>query len=117
MPKRILAQSGNRLDFVAEEEGVAMATHILREANSRMGARLAVEAHIVANRIANGKPLVAQVSACGFLIAPGICRAPTSPPSLKPLLGSLLQSPLKNGQALLGAFAESVVAVAGILLA
>jgi len=40
-----------------------MATHILREAYGRMEARVAVEAHIVANRAANGKPLVAQAPA------------------------------------------------------
>jgi hypothetical protein len=31
---RIFAQSGNRLDPVTGEEEVAMATHILRDANS-----------------------------------------------------------------------------------
>jgi hypothetical protein len=44
MLRRIFAQSGNRLVFVTEEEGVAKATHILREAYSRMEVRVAVEA-------------------------------------------------------------------------
>jgi hypothetical protein len=63
---RIFAQSGNRPDFVSGEEEVAMATHILRVANSRMETRLAVVAPIVANRAANGKPLVPRASARWF---------------------------------------------------
>ena len=56
-PRAIFAQSGNDLDFVSEEV-VAITTHILRDGNSDVAIRGLATPPIVANRVANGKPLV-----------------------------------------------------------